>query len=217
MDTETDLEKFFGIKGPALEEAIEINRNVLHSPLMAAMDRYGPGVMYKSMDFSGLPTGAQRRLLENGIIFSGLFGILRPDDLIPNYRLKMDATLPSIGKMSSFWKPRLSPLLNRTVAGKFVWNLLPTSQQGAWDDAETYRSMVTVQFLREKDGEMKPVTHNVKPLRGQLVHHIVSETVEDAEELIEWQHPAGYVVDMEASSWEPGVLKGNLVMVKHES
>lgn len=217
LDTEPDLEKFFGVKDQVLEEAIDANRNVLSSPLMAAMDRYGPGVMYKSMDFSGLPTGAQRRLLENGIIFSGLFGILRPDDLIPNYRLKMDAVLPGIGKMSSFWKPRLSPLLNRTVEGKFVWNLLPSSHHAAWDDAESYRSMVTVQFLREKEGERKPVTHNVKPLRGQLVHYIVSETVEDAEELIEWQHPAGYVVDMEASSWEPGALNGNLVMVKRES
>ena len=48
---------------------------------MSALDRFSPGIMYEAMNFQALPTGAQRRLLENGIIFSGLFGLLRPDDL----------------------------------------------------------------------------------------------------------------------------------------
>src|SRR5690606_7819310 len=107
---EAALERLFGIKGETLEEAVRVNLEVYASPLLAAVDRYGPGVMYEAMEFGALPTGAQRRLLENGIIFSGMFGLLRPDDLIPNYRLKMDASLPSIGKVSRYWRPSLSPL-----------------------------------------------------------------------------------------------------------
>jgi len=96
------LEKLFGIKGDYLKQAIEANLKIYNSPLMAALDRYSPGVLYQAMDFASLPTGAQRRLLEHGIIFSGLFGLLRPDDLIPNYRLRMDASLPGIRGMGGY-------------------------------------------------------------------------------------------------------------------
>ena len=78
IDSGEKLESLFGVKGETLEEAIDANRNIYKAPLMSALDRYSPGVMYKAMDFVGLPTGAQRRLLENSIIFSGIFGILRP-------------------------------------------------------------------------------------------------------------------------------------------
>jgi uncharacterized protein len=170
---------------------------------MATLDRYSPGVMYKAMDFAGLPTGAQRRLLENGIIFSGVFGLLRPDDLIPNYRLKMDATLPEIGNVGAFWKPHISPILNRRVEDRIVWNLLPGIHRDAWDDEMTYRSMVNVRFYDEIGGERKPVTHNVKPLRGQLVNFIVRETAENVDALEAWQPSDGYMFEPEATVEDP--------------
>jgi uncharacterized protein len=148
---EGDLEEFFGVKGETLEQAVEANLNLFGSPLMAAVDRYGPGVMYRSMEFPDLPTGAQRRLLENGVIFSGLFGLLRPDDLIPDYRLKIDARLPEMGRVAKYWKPVVSPLLNQVLRGKFVWNLLPNAHMEAWEDEGTYRGMVTVKFFKEDE------------------------------------------------------------------
>lgn len=196
---EADLEAIFGVKGDLLEQAIKADLEIYDAPLISALDRYSPGVMYKAMDFAGLPTGAQRRLLENGIIFSGLFGLLRPDDLIPDYRLRMDASLPEIGNVRSYWKPHISPVLNRRVEGRFVWNLLPGVHREAWDDAHTYEQSVSVRFLDEVDGELRPVTHNVKPLRGQLVNFIVRETAESLEPLLEWRHPEGYVYDPEAT------------------
>jgi uncharacterized protein len=198
-DGEVDLENLFGVKGDTLEEAVQANLEIFKGALMATLDRYSPGVMFKSMDFGGLPTGAQRRLLENGIIFSGVFGMLRPDDLIPNYRLKMDASLPEIGKVSQYWKPYLSPILNRRIEDKIVWNLLPGIHEDAWQDEHTYRQMVYVKFYDEIGGERKAVTHNVKPLRGQLVNFIVRETAESIEALEEWHQPDGYVLDLDAT------------------
>lgn len=197
-----DLESIFGVKGEALEEAIKVNSEIYDAPLMSALDRYSPGVMYQAMDFAGLPTGAQRRLLENGIIFSGLFGLLRPDDLIPNYRLRMDATLPEIGKVSSYWRPHLSEVLNRNLEGRFVWNLLPNIHREAWEDQKTYEKIVDVRFYQYLNGERQSVTHGVKPLRGQLVNFIVRESVESLEPLLEWEHPAGYRYDEAESKFD---------------
>ena len=214
VQSDQDLENLFGVKGAFLEDAVDVNMTIYSAPLMAALDRYNPGVMYKAMDFNGLPTGAQRRLLENGIIFSGLFGLLRPDDLIPNYRLSMAATLPELGRLINYWRPVISPVLNRTVKDHFVWNLLPTVHREAWEDDHSYAQMVHVNFFVERDGKRSAMTHGVKPLRGQLVNFIVRETLEDLELLKTWQHPAGYEFDEEATAIDDKSKIITVAMVK---
>ncbi len=211
---EDELEELFGITGRHLEEAVRVNEEIYDAPLMSALDRYSPGTMYQAMDFAGLPTGAQRRLLENGIIFSGLFGVLRPDDLIPNYRLKMDAKLPEFGRMSNYWKPLISPLLNKVLEGRFVWNLLSQLHQSAWEDDHSYKQLVEVKFYDEESGERKAVTHNVKTLRGQLVNFIVQESVESLEPLLEWKHPEGYAYDEDSSTFDEETKTGTIAMVR---
>ena len=197
---EDALQRLFGVKGDALAEAVQVTADVFKSPLMAAVDRYGPGVLYRAMDFAGLPTGSQRRLLENGVIFSGLFGLLRPDDLIPNYRLKMDAKVEGVGKVSSYWREVLSAELNKLVTGHAVWNLLPGAHEIAWDDAETYGRMIRVKFYKEDEsGERTSVSHGVKELRGSLVAHVVNETADSVDSLDDWESPGGYEFDREAS------------------
>ena len=208
-----ELQSLFGVKGDTLADAVEANRAIYKSPLMAAVDRYGPGVMYSAMDFAGLPTGSQRRLLENGVILSGMFGLLRPDDLIPDYKLKMDAKVEGIGKVSSYWREPLSRELNKLVAGHAVWNLLPGAHEIAWDDEETYARMIRVKFYREDEsGERTAVSHGVKELRGSLVAYIVNETADSVEALDLWEPPDGYEIDEDASEiGENG--GGTLVMV----
>jgi cytoplasmic iron level regulating protein YaaA (DUF328/UPF0246 family) len=209
--TAAALAKLFGLKGDALREAAAVDLDVYNSPLMAAIDRYGPGVMYEAMEFASLPTGAQRRLLENGVIFSGMFGLLRPDDLIPNYRLRMEATVDGIGKVSRYWRPHLSPLLNRLLEGKVVWNLLPATHEEAWDDDRSYARMYRVKFFREDGGERKPVTHGVKELRGNLVHYAVTELADSLEALEDWEAPGGYELDRDASELDE--KGGTIVLV----
>lgn len=207
-----ELEGMLGVEGPELEEAIRVDSEIYDAPLMSALDRYSPGVMYAAMDFANLPTGAQRRLLENGIILSGLFGLLRPDDLIPNYRLGMDAELPDIGQVAAYWKPHISPLLNQTLEGRFVWDLLPDPYRTAWDDEHTYEARVQAQFL--DDGETPP-DDTLKVLHGKLVNFIVQETAEDLEELQEWEDPPqGYQFDEDASSFDEATRTWTVVMKK---
>jgi cytoplasmic iron level regulating protein YaaA (DUF328/UPF0246 family) len=209
-----ELQKLFGVKGDTLQEAVDVTGEIYRSPLIAAIDRYDPGVMYAAMQFPDLPTGAQRRLLENGVIFSGMFGLLRPDDLIPNYRLKMDASVTGVGKVSSYWRPVLSDRLNTLLKGQVVWNLLPGAHEAAWDDAETYARMFRVKFYKEAEsGERKAVSHGVKELRGALVHHIVIELPETIEDLDEWEAPEGFEVDFAASEIDEASGGGTIAMV----
>ncbi len=205
------LNKLFGLKDKALEEAIEDNLGIYGSPLMAAVERYEPGILYKAMDFESLPTGAQRRLLENGVIISGLFGLLRPDDLIPKYKLKIDASVDGIGRVSKYWRPHLSPVLNELLQGKVVWNLLPGAHQDAWDDDESYERLYRLKFFKEENDELNAVTHGVKELRGSLANFIVTALADTPEALEEWEAEDGYEPDYEAS--ELNEKGGTIVMV----
>ncbi|MDA1029064.1 MAG: peroxide stress protein YaaA [Bacteroidetes bacterium] len=211
---EHDLGALFGLKEAALETAVKANLEIYKAPLISALDRYAPGVMYQAMDFPGLPTGAQRRLLEEGIIFSGMFGLLRPDDLIPMYKMKMDADIPGLGKVGDFWKEPLSKALNQTLKDRWVWNFLPGIHEAAWSNEVTYEAMVRVKFFTQKGGVREPVNHGVKPLRGKLVNYIVKETVEDLDLLIDWKHPDGYVLDPSVSSFDEESRTHVLSMVK---
>ena len=214
-DEET-LSEVFGLDGPLLEEAIEIDSEIYDAPLMSALDRYSPGIMYAAMDFANLPTGAQRRLLENGVIFSGLFGLLRPDDLIPDYRLGMDVDIPDIGPVVEYWRPRISDILNTNMDGRWIWDLLPDLHRSAWEDEHTYEARVEVEFMYDEGDDLVPVEPDEADIqRGQFVNYVVRETAEDLEDIREWDdHPDDFVFDESASSYDADTKTWSLVMVQ---
>ncbi len=211
---DTGAEAILGKKGQGLDAMVQINNGIYSAPLMSALERYDPGVLYQSMDFRGLPTGAQRRLLEEGIVFSGLFGLLRPDDLIPEYHLPIDAEIPEIGRVSDYWKDDLSKQLNETLADRFVWNLLPEQHETAWSDDHSYKAMVRLVFARRKGDEVVPITTDVLSLYGKVVCLVVEETLEDLEFFWEWKHPGGYRPDESLSSYDDETKTHTIMMVK---
>ena len=209
------LEKLFGLKGANVVNAATITQEVLESPLMAAVERYSPGILYQAMDFSTLPTGAQRRFLENTVIISGMFGVLRPDDLIPNYKLKIDASIADFGKPSVYWKRLISPLIDKVVADKLVWNLLPTVHNDVWIDGRTYRELVRIRFYKiDEKGNSKPITHGVKPLRGRLIRYIVQEDVDVWVNMLRWAAKEGFGMDEELSSWDEETKMREIALVE---
>ena len=215
-EDEETLSDLFGLEGYELEEACRVNSEIYDAPLMSALDRYSPGVMYAAMDFANLPTGAQRRLLENGVILSGLFGLLRPDDLIPNYQLGMSAALPDLGPVADYWRPVVSPILNENLEGRWVWDLLPDVHREAWTDEQVYEARAEVTFEKEEDGDRVPITgEDLEVHRGQFVNFIVQETAEEIEDLREWAEEESdeYRFDEDASTYDEETKTWSLVMV----
>ncbi len=216
-EDEEALGEVFGVEGYELEEAIRVNDEIYDAPLMSALDRFSPGVMYAAMDFANLPTGAQRRLLENGVILSGLFGLLRPDDLIPNYQLGMEASLPDVGPVADYWRPIISPMLNESLEDRWVWDLLPEVHRNAWTDEHKYTARVEVQFERVEDGERVPITgEDLEVQRGQFVNFIVQETAEEMEDLREWSEEESdeLTFDEDASTYDEDTKTWEIVMVQ---
>jgi len=153
-------------------DALTLMKNVYSAQRMAARKRYDPNQLYSALDFPGLPTGAQRRFLENTVIISGLFGILRPDDLIPEYALPIEAEVPGVGPLTEYWRSRVSSLLNKALEGRFVWDLLDDVHRSVWENKQTYETCVRIRFLNRRT---RTELADTRKLRGALVHHLVQQ------------------------------------------
>ena len=209
------LAKALGVDEDKVDYAVERNKEVMNSPLMSALDRYSPGAMYAAMDFENLPTGAQRRLLEQGVILSSLFGLLRPDDLIPEYYLTHDAKLPKLGKKAKdFWQPYITEEVNKLVPGHLVWNLLPDDLDKLWKAEEGAATVVTLDFRVKKRGKLEPATDDLAELYGGFVNMLVRGSADSIDSLEEMVHPKGYSVDFDRTEVDEETKLGTVVLVK---
>ena len=115
----------------------------------------------------------------------------------PDYKLKMGAMLPSLGRPARFWKQALTAALADAASGT-AWDLLPNEHSAAWNPAIAGRR-IRVRFLDdvEKDGERTLVTvsHWNKLLKGALVRHVVEHGLDDPDGLVGFDHPEGYAYD----------------------
>lgn len=92
----------------------EVARNavVWSSPTAPALSRY-TGVLYDALDARSFSRFERARAGQRLVVASALFGLLRPDDLVPAYRLSGGSSLPGVGTLRSVWRPALEPVLEK--------------------------------------------------------------------------------------------------------
>lgn len=166
-------------------------------PTRPAIERY-TGVLYRELAWATLPAVARRRGAASVRIASGLWGLVAPVDPIPHYKLKMSARLGGLGRLSTWWRPHLAPVVAARVDGAVVWDLLPNEHAAAmdWKVAAPARR-VTVRFV---DGQDRTVSHWNKLLKGALVRWILTAEPVGPEDLAGFDHPLGYRYDPRAST-----------------
>jgi len=193
-EPESNRAKLLGVKGKKVAEATSANLDIQKAKTLPAIERY-TGVLYDALDYSALSAGLKRKVDQQVIIFSGLWGIVKPQDLIPDYKLKMGAKLQELGILSRFWKPYLTSALEECNIG-CIWDLLPGEHSAGWDPVIAQKR-IRVKFLDEviKDGEKKlvSVSHWNKLLKGALVLYVIDNQLVDPDGLVDFSHPEGYV------------------------
>jgi uncharacterized protein len=194
-----------GVKGEALAAATGHDLVVASAGTRPAIERY-TGVLYDALDVRSLPLRSRRRLEAQVRIFSGLWGIVAPADPIPDYKLKMGATLPGLSRpprrLAAWWRPAVTAALAPEVAGRVVWDLLPGEHRAAWipcvtpGDPDCVRRIVSVRFcdevVRAGQRQLVSVSHWNKLLKGALVRHVLAEQLVEVDGLVGFDHPLGY-------------------------
>ena len=171
-----NVERFRAFRPPAKASG-------LPAALTFAGDVY-TGLKARELDAAAL-AWAQDRLC----ILSGLYGLLRPLDLIQPYRLEMGIKLPNPRgpDLYAFWRERVTKMLNRQVrshADRTLVNLASVEYFGAVDRAELKIPVVTCHFKeRTADGSMRMIALFAKRARGAMARYAIDHRVEQAEEL----------------------------------
>jgi cytoplasmic iron level regulating protein YaaA (DUF328/UPF0246 family) len=151
---------------------------------MRAAERY-TGVVWDHLDLSTLAPEHRTRASASIAVVSGLLGVVGVDDRIPDYRLKMGASLPPMGKLSTWWRPAVSEAINTWARRRFVIDLLPNEHRAAWVP-DGVRG-VTVSFV-ERDGTStgRVVGHDAKAAKGRLARHLLTSGAHPDDALASW-------------------------------
>lgn len=167
-----EISKWFGLK--KLDECQKYKQSTLNKPTMKAIKRY-TGVAFDALEYSSLNQQGQNYCDENIILFSNLFGPLRADDLIPDYKYKQGAELPTLNVIKEYKEVIKEPL--DSYLGEEVVDL----RAGFYDKFyKPSANTITYKFL--KDG--KVVSHWAKFYRGNIVKQLSQNNINSFAELM---------------------------------
>ncbi|QDU82069.1 hypothetical protein Pla110_38240 [Polystyrenella longa] len=137
-------------------------------------------------------------------ILSGLYGVLRPLDLMQPYRLEMGTDL-SVGRsknLYAFWDDKITKEINTALADSnspVIVNLASNEYYKSIRPKKIEGEVITPVFKEEKAGKLRVLGMFAKQARGMMVNYIVKEKANDAESLKDF-HQAGYTFDESLSS-----------------
>jgi cytoplasmic iron level regulating protein YaaA (DUF328/UPF0246 family) len=144
------------------------------------------GAVFRGIDVNSLKEEKIPVLQERLRILSGLYGLLKPLDLIQPYRLEMGTRL-KVGKTENlykFWEDTLANSLNEELKeDELLVNLASTEYFKALPKKVLKVPMITPVFKDFKNGQYKIVMTYAKKARGLMVRYIIDNNVNTIEEL----------------------------------
>ncbi|HYD89981.1 MAG TPA: peroxide stress protein YaaA [Flavobacterium sp.] len=165
------------------------------------------GDVYTGLDAYTVPTAKLNRLQDTLRILSGLYGLLKPLDLIQPYRLEM-GTQMAVGdkkNLYEFWKQQITESLNSELKdGELFINLASKEYFDAVDTKALRVPVITPEFKDYKDGELRMVSFFAKKARGLMVRYIIDKNVKTLKGLKGFNYD-GY-------DFDPKLSKGNTLV-----
>ena len=169
-------ERLLGVKGEHLRRARSANMTLIGAPVLPAWQRY-TGVVWDHLDPAALPPSARKQI----VVVSGLLGLVRGDDPVPDYRLKLGASVRPLGKLSTWWRDAISAEVAAMARRRVVVDLLPQEHRAALRLDGLHGVSVTL-----VDPSGAPGGHFAKAAKGELARSIL---IDGLAALDTWQHP----------------------------
>ena len=169
------------------------------------------GDVYEGLDARSL-TSRQLAYTQSHVrILSGLYGVLRPLDLMQPYRLEMGTRLANArGKdLYAFWGGRVTEVLNKALAGqkrKVLVNLASEEYFKAVRTKQLDAEVVTPVFEDWKGGRYKVISFHAKRARGMMARFAATKGVKQVEKLKEFD-VEGYAYDESVSAGHQWVFR----------
>lgn len=143
------------------------------------------GDVYRGLDAYTIPEDKMEKLQNTVRILSGLYGLLKPTDLIQPYRLEMGTKFP-VGKnknLYEFWKKDIVKALNEELKDDELFlNLASNEYFKAVDTKALKVPVITANFKDFKNGQYKMISFFAKAARGLMARYIIdtnAQTIDD--------------------------------------
>lgn len=144
------------------------------------------GEVFRGIDVNSLEAEKLPLLQDNLRILSGLYGLLKPLDLIQAYRLEMGKKL-KVGRTENlykFWGDKIANTLNDEMQDDELFiNLASSEYFKAVNQKVLKVPMITPVFKDFKNGQYKTIMTFAKKARGLMVRYIIDNNVKSLEEL----------------------------------
>jgi cytoplasmic iron level regulating protein YaaA (DUF328/UPF0246 family) len=146
-------------------EWVAIDAALRSAPAAPASEIY-TGVLYERLRLPELAAEAREHVL----IASALWGVLRPADRIPAYKLSMGARLPRVKGLAALWRPALTEAL---ADEGLVLDLRSGAYAAAWKPQRA--TVVGVRgFVESSDGSRTVISHMAKRVRGDVARVVLT-------------------------------------------
>lgn len=159
------------------------------------------GDVYTGLDVYTLPEDKISILQERLRILSGLYGLLKPLDLMQAYRLEMGTAMP-VGKnknLYEFWKKTITKALNDELQKDELFLNLASNEYFSAVDAKMLKvPVITPEFKDYKDGKLKMISFFAKKARGLMVRYIIDTNAKTLDDLKGFNYE-GYAFDANLS------------------
>jgi cytoplasmic iron level regulating protein YaaA (DUF328/UPF0246 family) len=144
-------------------------------------------------------------------ILSGLYGLLRPLDVIQPYRLEMGTRLAfdDYNTLYNYWADKIARMVNRDLKNqgdKVLINLASQEYFKAIDRKALKARIVDVEFLDFKNGKYKVISFFAKKARGMMARYIIKNRINEPEGLKSFDMD-GYYFDDAGSTEEKLIFK----------
>ncbi|MCT4560798.1 MAG: peroxide stress protein YaaA [Crocinitomicaceae bacterium] len=145
------------------------------------------GEVYRGLDAASMDAETMNFTQDKLRILSGLYGLLKPWDLMYPYRLEMGtrwAVTPKTKNLYQFWGKKLAQALNEEMnTDEVLVNLASSEYFKAVDRKTLHARMVTPVFKELKNGEYKVVMTYAKNARGRMTRYILENKLQNIEDI----------------------------------
>lgn len=169
---------------------IAADASLTTAPTLPALELYR-GVVYEALDYASLSGGAKRRANSSLVVASALFGLVRPADRLPTYRLSGSSVLPGFGGLAAIWRPVLEPLLAAQSG------LVVDLRSGTYAALARVPGAVEVRVLRETSGARTVVSHDNKWTKGRLARVLCEQGARSVRDVAAAGRTVADVVEVE--------------------
>jgi len=171
------------------------------------------GDVYTGIDAESLSEKELQTAQENLRILSGLYGVLKPLDLIQAYRLEMGKKLQTSkgNNLYEFWGDKITNEINKTLQEKedrYLINLASNEYFKSVNKKKIKAEIITPIFKDFKNGQYKIISFFAKKARGMMTRFIIQNQLTDPEHLKAF-NSEGYI-------FNPNLSKNNELVFTRE-